>query len=179
MTSQLLTIRSTTPSDSPTAIAGDITDLINYLAQEGFHLCGSRHFHAKDPLKVTIGPTTDWDFCGEYGEETTALLARKGFVSISGLDSPYNDETARTVMTHPEYQVQVVLRADVDQYMAMLNSVSVEFFVNMLWKSGPAAPSRESIQMVVNQLIRTHEAGWDHLLSSVDNDNKCDLSNFS
>ena len=148
-------------------------ELASVLVQQGFHLCGSRYFNAKEPSAVPINSTTDWDFCGQDGVETVEFLIRNQFVTKAGPDSPYTDNTAEMVLTHATLNVQVVLRSNIDQYMAMLDSIAVDFYVGAMWKSGPSAPSHDAIRAIVNQLMNTY------LWSRPDTTNDHSIDHFS
>ena len=139
------------------------------LERAGFHLSGSRLFHCFDPTVIKVSADTDWDFCGEYAPEAVDFLTGLGFEVSTPLDDEYTDDSARMVMSlYTEMDngvIQVVLRRDVDAFMSMIYSVSPHFYRDVLWKSGPNGPMRETIRDTINQLLAVHTAGQQYVLT--------------
>lgn len=121
-------------------------ELIEVLKQSGFRLGGSRRMAEKFPDKIQLGPETDWDFYGRDSEGNRACLASLGFALVDAPNRDYWDKLLVDMYQHPDHDVQVLLRSDVECYAAAFESIDAETFINRLWKSSPKRGRRLSRQ---------------------------------
>jgi hypothetical protein len=121
-------------------------ELINALKQRGFRLGGSRRMAEKFPDKIQVGPGTDWDLYGEDTGENRAFLASLGFALVNAPNRDYWDNLLVDMYQHPDQDVQVLLRSDVECYTAAFESIDADTFIDRLWKSSPKRDSRLSKQ---------------------------------
>ena len=100
----------------------------------------------KFPYKIQVGPETDWDLYGEDSKENRAFLASLSFALVDAPNKDYWDNLLVDMYKHPEHDVQVLLRSDVECYTSAFESIDAETFINQLWKSSPKRDSRISRQ---------------------------------
>ena len=130
-------------------------ELIEVLKQRGFRLGGSRRIAEKYPDKIRIGTESDWDLYGEDSEENRASLASLGFAVVDAPNRDYWNNLLVDMFQHPDHDVQVLLRSDVECYTAAFESIDAETFINRLWKSSPKRDSRLSRQHF-SAIVRDH-----------------------
>jgi hypothetical protein len=129
-----------------------------------FHLTGSRYWNSIDPVMIPLEDGTDVDFVTEFYPDTVQYLIELGFrpkdygETSEPEDSPfmpagkrseaeYGDGTTYTVMYYG--CIQAIMKKDVEIYLAVQNSVGVEFYCNYLWKKNTPT---DCIQMMLAHL---------------------------
>ena len=121
-------------------------ELIEVLRQRGFRVGGIQRMAEKFPDKIQVGLETDWDLYGEDSEENRASLASLGFAVVDAPNRDYWDNLLVDMFQHPDHDVQVLLRSDVECYTAAFESIDAETFIYRLWKSSPKRDYRLSRQ---------------------------------
>lgn len=114
-------------------------------------------------IKITIGPSTDYDFYATYSESIKYRLYDCGFCetdyshknAIRPNDYPLDSEAVKILECN---DVQVVLRKDADFYCRVFEKIPTEYFYNHLWKSSPANPQRTLIKSEFNALFEAAHA---------------------
>jgi hypothetical protein len=117
-----------------------------------FHLTGSRFWNRKDPLEIPLSPDTDVDFVAEHDPEIISDALKIGFrprEENHALKDGYAGGDGTTVDVLYFGCIQIILKYHVDVYLAVQNSVGVEFYKNYLWKKNSA---KDNIQTVLKFL---------------------------
>lgn len=124
-----------------------------------FNLGGSRYFLHREMLDIPSG--TDWDFYTNDSPKNHKLLNDLGFEqTYSNQSNMYDgDDWLLGIYKHEEYNIEVLIRINVEDYKKIMENIPFEFYRDYLWKSGPNYPIRDQIQAIFNQMFRIYQLG--------------------
>ena len=109
--------------------------------------------------KIRLKPETDWDFATADNQDVRTFLSSNGFFvkktyGDAQRANPYAamDINSKLIFKHKDYPIDCVIKHDMDVHHRIFDTITPEFYVKHLWKSGPHAPSRESIREIISQM---------------------------
>ena len=137
----------------------DVYKLLPSTVTDQLTLCGSRYFNQKYPDIISFENSNnrDYDFFAQYSDELVQLLEQHGFYNVKAHSQYPFDDLAISILIHPSYQCQVILRKDAEKYKRVIERIKPEFYRDYLWKSGPNAIQKEQIMAIFNQLFAMAE----------------------
>lgn len=106
-------------------------------------LSGSRYFNNRDPHKVPVDDSTDWDFMCQFDDVITiSWLKSEGFADIE-VNDHYLDIMTCYVLERKDDngKVQVSIRKNVSLVHDVFANMSVDNYCRNVWKQKCANPS--------------------------------------
>lgn len=115
-----------------------MNELVKLLIDSGnFHLGGSRRMNQKYPDKIKINSDTDYDLYCADTESNRNLINLYGFIKVDLVNRNYCDNLLVDMFKHPNYDIDVLIRSDVNLYKRVFESIEPDTFIYKLWKSSP------------------------------------------
>lgn len=136
--------------------------LVKSLLLTGFRLGGSRRMNQINPEVVPIKDDTDWDLYAQDTQRNHLILRSYGFQLQPAPRRNYWDNLLSEMYKHPDYNIEVLLRTDMEHYTYCFDSIDPQYFRDHLWKSAPGRSSllsetenfRAKVQRYFNQIFR-------------------------
>lgn len=104
-----------------------------------------------------VNDETDYDFFCKHDDEHVKYLSLLGFYH-GEYDPEYRDTLCTDVATHPDFDVQVVLRSDPLLYKTIFDTIPIPVYYHVLWKSSPLEPNRDIIRQLFNTFFALAQA---------------------
>lgn len=100
-----------------------------------FYLSGSRKMAEKYPLDIKINEKTDWDFSAQDSEAIRQWLSDNGFEKKDFKGKNYKCD--QSIDLYEMDGIDVVLRKNIQTYVAAFDSISCYDYLTKCWKSSP------------------------------------------
>ena len=122
-----------------------------------FTLTGSRYWNSLNKELIPLANNSDYDYVAEYSFELVEELRSIGFETRNASFSngknvfakQYSD--ADTIIVCYFKDIQVILKKNVQSYVALQNILTPEFYIKYLWKRYvPISKIQEVLNLLLN-----------------------------
>jgi len=133
-----------------------------------FQLGGSRRINEKFPNQIYLTEETDWDLYCADTPENIKILAEFGFELFvpKRVLPEYVDNLFVALYKHKKYNIEVITRRHVGLYGGIFENLTLDEFVDKIWKSSPTNKSknvykfRQQVKNLMNDMFETVCYEW-------------------